>query len=298
MYTVELDQVCKSFGTVRAVDGLSFQVRRGEIFGLLGPNGAGKTTTLRLVLDIFKPDSGRIAVLGGPMDEARKNRIGYLPEERGLYQDQSLEAVLLYLAALKDVPGDVARQRLAHYLDLFDLSAFRNNKIKDLSKGMQQKAQIVATLLHEPELILIDEPFTGLDPVNTQLVKSMFWDLHRQGVTIIMSTHALHQVEELCERIVLINAGRAALYGELAEIRRRYSGQTVLIQTPQEELPPLPSVVRVTRHNAAWQLDLVEQAAPEQALAELLERHVPLEKFEIAVPNLEDIFVQVVKEQA
>ena len=172
MTAVEVSHVSKSFGPVKAVDDVSFTVEEGEIFGLLGPNGAGKTTTIRLMLEIFKPETGQVSILGGPIDEAKKDRIGYMPEERGLYQDIALERVLVYLATLKDVPSDEARRRVNQYLDQFDLAAYKNKKVKDLSKGMQQKAQIIATLIHKPELVIIDEPFSGLDPVNTQMVKT------------------------------------------------------------------------------------------------------------------------------
>ncbi len=165
MYAVQVSDVAKSFGPTRAVDGVSFTVERGEIFGLLGPNGAGKTTTIRLMLDIFKPDRGTAHILGGPMDEAKKERIGYMPEERGLYQDAPLARCLVYLGTLKGLPPAVARQRVAAYLERFDLAAHQDKKIKELSKGMQQKAQIINTILHAPELVIIDEPFTSLDPV-------------------------------------------------------------------------------------------------------------------------------------
>jgi ABC-2 type transport system ATP-binding protein len=171
MHTVEISHVAKSFGSTHAVVDVSFDVRRGEIFGLLGPNGAGKTTTIRMMLDIFRPDRGSISILGGPMDEEKKDRIGYMPEERGLYQELPLERCLLYLASLKGLSAADTRERLAGYLERFDLAAHKGKKVKELSKGMQQKAQIINTLLHRPELVVIDEPFTALDPVNTQLVK-------------------------------------------------------------------------------------------------------------------------------
>ena len=203
MSIVELSHVTKSFGALKAVDDVSLAVEPGEFFGLLGPNGAGKTTTIRIMLDIFKPDSGSVSILGGPMTEDKKNRIGYMPEERGLYQDIPLERGLVYLASLKGLSSADIRARLGGYLERFDLAILARKKVKELSKGMQQKAQIIATLIHQPELLIIDEPFSGLDPVNTQMVKDLLRDLHRQGATIIMSTHQMHQVEELCDRILL-----------------------------------------------------------------------------------------------
>ncbi|MGD9405561.1 MAG: ATP-binding cassette domain-containing protein, partial [Anaerolineae bacterium] len=165
MHTVQIAHVAKSFGSTQAVVDVSFDVERGEIFGLLGPNGAGKTTTIRMMLDIFKPDRGTVSILGGPMDEGKKDRIGYMPEERGLYQDLPLERCLLYLASLKGQPPAAAQERLTGYLERFDLAAHKDKKVKELSKGMQQKAQIINTILHQPELVIIDEPFTALDPI-------------------------------------------------------------------------------------------------------------------------------------
>ena len=174
MSVIEVNQIRKSFGSMKAVDDVSFQVERGEIFGLLGPNGAGKTTSIRIMLDIYKPDAGTVSILDSRVNEAIKKRIGYLPEERGLYQDITLETCLLYLASLKGVSRPEAKERLQQYLERFDLEAYRKQKIKTLSKGMQQKAQLIATLIHQPDVIIIDEPFTALDPVNTQMVKDIF----------------------------------------------------------------------------------------------------------------------------
>jgi ABC-2 type transport system ATP-binding protein len=211
MPSVEVKNISKTFGSTLAVEDVSFEVQRGEIFGLLGPNGAGKTTTIRVMLDIFKPDGGSVSILDGPMNEEKKSRIGYMPEERGLYQDVPLEYCLLYLASLKGVPDKVAKERLGDYLQRFDLADSRNKKVKELSKGMQQKAQIINTILHQPELIIIDEPFTSLDPLNVQLVKDIMGELRQAGVTILMSTHQMHQVEELCDRILLIDKGHNVL---------------------------------------------------------------------------------------
>ena len=294
MPTVEVSHIRKSFGSIQAVDDVSFDVEKGELFGLLGPNGAGKTTTIRLILDIFKPESGQVSLLGGPMEEAKKDRIGYMPEERGLYQDIQLERVLVYLATLKGVPATEARRRVGEYLERFDLAAFQYKKVKDLSKGMQQKAQIVATLIHQPELIIIDEPFAALDPVNTQMVKDLLLEQHRNGATIIMSTHQMHQVEELCDRILLINHGRVVLYGDLDEIRRSYTGHAVMVR-PVGALPELAGVEKVEEHNNSLRLSLKQGSTPQSVLRELVEKDIPLEQFEIAVPTLDEIFIQVVQ---
>jgi ABC-2 type transport system ATP-binding protein len=297
MQTIEVSHIAKRFGNTQAVANVSFAVERGEIFGLLGPNGAGKTTTIRIMLDIFRPDRGTVSILDGPMTEEKKDRIGYMPEERGLYQDIPLERCLLYLASLKNVPAAEARRRLEEYLERFDLAAHKAKKVKELSKGMQQKAQIINTILHDPELVIIDEPFTALDPVNTQLVKDLMRELRQQGTTILMSTHQMHQVEELCDRILLIDDGRDVLYGGLDEIRRRFSGHAVLVRTT-EELPTLPGVEQVSMHNSAIKLTLAGDVTPQDVLQALVARGVVLEKFEIAVPTLDEIFIRVVEGNA
>ena len=296
MHTVEISHVAKSFGSTRAVVDVSFDVERGEIFGLLGPNGAGKTTTIRMMLDIFRPDRGSISILGGPMDEEKKDRIGYMPEERGLYQELPLERCLLYLASLKGLSPADARERLSGYLERFDLTAHKGKKVKELSKGMQQKAQIINTLLHRPELVVIDEPFTALDPINTQLVKEVMDELRQQGTTILMSTHQMHQVEELCDRILLIDDGRDMLYGRLDEIRRRYSGHAVLVATAGD-LPSLTGVEEITSRNGAHKLTLADDTVPQDVLGALVAQGVVIERFEIAVPTLDEIFIRVVADQ-
>ena len=306
MNPVEIEHVAKSFGAVKAVEDVSFEVQAGEIFGLLGPNGAGKTTTIRMALDIFKPDQGTVAILGGPMSDAKKNRIGYLPEERGLYQDAPLESCLLYFAALKGLKKAQVMPRLNEYLERFDLSNHRKKKVKELSKGMQQKAQVISTVLHHPELLIIDEPFSGLDPVNTELVRALMAELRAGGATIILCTHQMHQVEELCDRLVLIDQGRNVLYGKLSEIRRQYATGEVLVSLGAGPLGttgplgtggPLPELAGV-RHsepeNGSYRLSLNAGVTPNDLLAELLRRQIVVEKFEIAMPSLHEIFVQLV----
>ena len=297
MTAIEVAHVAKSFGQTQAVVDVSFEVGQGEMFGLLGPNGAGKTTTIRMILDIFKPDHGSVAILGGPMDEAKKARVGYMPEERGLYQDAPLEQSLIYLARLKGLAEREARERLGPQLERFDLAAHRKKKIKDLSKGMQQKAQIIATILHRPELLIIDEPFTALDPLNVRLVKDLLRELNGQGVTVIMSAHQMNQVEELCDRILLIDRGRDVLYGSLADIRRKFSGHAVLVRA-EGDLSGLPGVLEVRAHNNAMRLTLAETTTPQDVMRALVERGIPVEKFEVAVPSLDEIFIKVVREGA
>jgi ABC-2 type transport system ATP-binding protein len=297
MPTVEISHLTKTFGALKAVDDVTFSIEKGELFGLLGPNGAGKTTTLRVMLDIFKPDSGSSAVLGGPMTEAKKDRIGYMPEERGLYQDIPLERCLLYLGALKGLAPAEVRARAADYLERFELAAHKQKKVKELSKGMQQKAQIIATLLHSPELLIVDEPFSGLDPVNTQMVKDLLREQRQQGVTIILCSHQMNLVEELCDRIVLIDHGRAVLYGALDEIRRRFSGHAVMVRT-SGTIPDLKGVERLEPLNGSVKLHLDPKTTPQDVLKSLVARDVALEQFEIAVPTLDEIFIRVVQGEA
>ncbi len=229
------------------------------------------------------------------MTEEKKNRIGYMPEERGLYQDLPLERVLIYLAALKGLSKTDIRSRLKDYLDRFDLAQHRHKKVKDLSKGMQQKAQIIATIIHEPELIIIDEPFSGLDPVNTQMVKDLLRDLHKQGKTVIMSTHQMHQVEELCQRILLVNHGKVMLYGQLAEIRRQFSGHALMVRAATD-LPEIPGVLSIEPVNGSVRLNLKAETDPQSVLHELVRLNVRLEQFEVALPTLDEIFIRVVQD--
>ena len=295
MLPVKVSQIAKSFGDTHAVVDVSFDVKSGEMFGLLGPNGAGKTTAIRILLDIFQPDRGQASIFGGPMSEEKKDRIGYMPEERGLYQDIPLERCLLYLASLKGIPDQKARENLDLYLERFDLAEHKGKKVKELSKGMQQKAQIINTLLHQPELIIIDEPFTALDPINLQLVKDVLVELRDQGVTIIMSTHQMQQVEELCDRILLIDDGKNLLYGNLNEIRRQYSGHAVIVRAGSE-LPDLAGVKEISPHNGDLKLTLMDNTSPGDILRTLSSSEVSLEKFEIAVPTLNEIFIRAVEE--
>jgi ABC-2 type transport system ATP-binding protein len=293
--SVRIVGVSKSFGAVQAVADVSFEVYPGEVFGLLGPNGAGKTTTIRVMLDIYKPDRGSVAVFGGAMNESKKDRIGYLPEERGLYRDLKLEPTLVYLATLKGLSEREARRRLADWLERLDLTEHRHKKVMDLSKGMQQKAQIIATFIHEPELVVIDEPFSGLDPVNTRLVKDIIEDQRRAGRTIIMSTHQMYQVEALCNRIVLIDRGRSVLYGEVSRIKQDFAANAVVV-SGQGSFEGLPGVIEARRENGFWHMALAPGANPQSVLRALSTREgVRIDRFEVAEPSLDDIFVTVVQ---
>ena len=297
MPSIEVEHVTKNFGAMRAVNDVSFTVEPGEIFGLLGPNGAGKTTTIRIILDIFKPDTGFVSVLGGPMSEGKKDRIGYMPEERGLYQDITLESCLVYLATLKGLSSREAKKRIDQYLVRFDLLVHRRKKLKELSKGMQQKAQLIATLVHRPDLIIIDEPFNALDPVNTQMVKELLQEERQKGSAIIMCTHQMNQVEELCDRLVLINQGQAVLYGRLNEIRRSFAARELLVRSVGNLPGSIPGVERIESHNSSFHLKLFPDSSPQSVLKYLVEQNVGVEQFEIAMPSLDEIFIQVVKGQ-
>jgi ABC-2 type transport system ATP-binding protein len=296
MPAVDLSHISKSFGTVKAVDDVSFSVEKGEIFGLLGPNGAGKTTSLRVLLDIFKPESGSVSILDGPMNESKKDRIGYMPEERGLYQDIPLDRCLAYLGSLKGLSPSEVKRRSAGYLERFDLVAYKTKKVKELSKGMQQKAQVIATLLHQPELLIVDEPFGGLDPVNTQMVRDLLLEQHNHGVTIILCSHQMHQVEELCDRIVLIDHGRVMLYGALHDIRHQFSGHAVTIRT-SDKIPALQGVERIETLNGTIKLHLAPGTAPQEILKTLVAKNINLEQFEMSMPTLDEIFIRVVQGQ-
>jgi ABC-2 type transport system ATP-binding protein len=297
MSIINVENVSKRFGDVIAVDNLSFDVNPGEIFGLLGPNGAGKTTSIRMILDIFEPDSGEIEVLGGRMNEEKKNRIGYLPEERGLYQEIPLERCLTFLATLKGMDEHKASTQLKEYMEHFDLYQYRNSKVKELSKGMQQKAQLITTLVHDPEVVIIDEPFTSLDPVNTEMVKDMLEQKRDEGKAIIMSTHQMNQVEELCDRILLIDHGHRVLYGTLQEIQQGFSSRDIMV-TPLNQLPEsIEGVREIIRMNGRFRLILDENAKPNLILKNLINSGVEIMEFEIAVPPLNEIFIKVVKDR-
>jgi len=298
MSIVSLSNITKRFGDILAVDQLSFDVQPGEIFGLLGPNGAGKTTCIRMILDIFEPDSGTISVFDSAMTDEKKNRIGYLPEERGLYQDIPLERCLTFLAALKGMPEKSIGPKLTDYLEQFDLSQVRDKKVKELSKGMQQKAQLISTLVHDPDLIIIDEPFTSLDPVNTEMVKDILEQKRDEGKAVIMSTHQMSQVEELCDRILIIDHGHRVLYGTLQEIQSEFASRDILV-TPLTPLPEtIDGVVSIHEQNGHFYLSLEEHAEPNQVLKNLINLGTEISAFEIAVPPLNEIFIQVVKKRA
>lgn len=295
MKAVIVNNLSKRFGDVLAVHDVSFEVMPGDIFGLLGPNGAGKTTTIRMMLDIFKPDSGSVKILGGEMDLETKRRIGYMPEERGLYKDLKLEPTLVYLATLKGLDEKSARDRLYRWLERLDLYDHRNKKVQELSRGMQQKAQLITTLLHEPDLIVVDEPFSGLDPVNTRLVKQILEEQREKGRAIIMSTHQMYQVEALCNRIVLIDEGQSVLYGPVDDIKRNFAGNAVIVDG-YGDFSDIPGVLETHRQNGRIHMSLEIGTDPQSVFRALASRQdIKIERFELAEPSLEDIFINVVQ---
>src|SRR5262245_12558502 len=250
MPQLAIEDVVKSYEAKVAVDRVSFAVEGGEVFGLLGPNGAGKSTLIRMTMDILRPDSGRILVNGRPSTEADHDRVGYLPEERGLYRKHKVIDVLDYFGRLKGMGNDV-RAKAQAALDRVGLGEWAKKRVDALSKGMQQKVQIVGTLLHDPEVVILDEPFTGLDPVNARMVKAIILDLKREGRLVVLSTHQMDQVEELCDRIVMIDRGRRVLYGTVREIKKRYAVElrnatgrgNVVVVDGEGEFAGLPGVL-------------------------------------------------------
>ncbi len=293
---VEVSEVSKSFNSTKAVDNVSFSIGQGEIFGMVGPNGAGKTTTIRMLMDIIKPDSGEITILGESLNEGTKNRIGYLPEERGLYRKITISESLAYLAALKGMEASLAKNRARGLLEHVNMLQHRDKKIEELSRGMGQLIQFIVTILHDPALIVLDEPFSGMDPVNKELIKEMIRELKNQGKTITLSTHLMSDVEELCDRILMINKGRAVLYGNLADIKSRYRNNSIFLECDQ--LPErIQGVVGSKDHGRYMELFLDGNTPPQEILNTLVGSGVIVERFEVSTPSLNEIFIQVVKEE-
>jgi len=293
MLAIETHGLVKRFNGLTAVDHLDLAVQKGEIFGFLGPNGAGKTTTIRMLMDIIRPDSGSIAILGRPLEPQALDRIGYLPEERGLYRKLKTAECLTYLAVLKGMPRRAAMERARALLEKVGLDDFADKKVETLSRGMQQKAQFVATLVHDPELLILDEPFQGLDPLNTELLTEMVLELHQQGKTIIFSTHQMNQVEALCDRILLIDKGQAVLYGRLQEIKEQYAPNAVRLRGA-ELAADLPGVRRVEQEASYAVAFLEDGVTPASFLRQLVESGADITHFEVVTPPLEDIFIEVV----
>ncbi len=292
---VVLERVTKRYDALTAVADLSLRIRQGALFGLLGPNGAGKTTTLRMLMRILIPDEGSIQVLGEPLSAETQDRIGYLPEERGLYPRMQVRKLLVFLGALKGLPEGEANRRARDWLERLELGAWSEKKVIDLSKGMQQKVQFIAAVIHRPPLLILDEPFTGLDPINAVVVKDIMLELRQQGSTIILSTHRMEQVEMMCDSICLINQGRNILDGELQAIKKSLGKNTVRIECSGdgEFLRQMPALVQCVNHfGAVIEAKLTPGADPQEILKTAVERGVRITRFELMEPPLNDIFIE------
>ena len=296
MDAVALEGVTKRFDTLTAVNNLSLGIREGAVFGLLGPNGAGKTTSLRMIMRVLIPDEGSIQVLGEPVSESTQDRIGYLPEERGLYTKMKVLEHLRFLGALKGLSETEATKRAQSWLERLELAGWADKKVQDLSKGMQQKVQFIATVIHKPPLLILDEPFTGLDPVNATLIKDIMLELREQGSTIILSTHRMEQVEMMCDAICLINKGCNVLNGDLRAIKQSYGKNTLRIECSGDSdfLEGTGLVEEVNHFGAVVEARLRPGADPQEILRAALQRSVRISRFELVEPPLNDIFIEKV----
>jgi ABC-2 type transport system ATP-binding protein len=294
---LELRNLSKRYGDYLAVDELSLEVPRGAVYGLLGPNGAGKTTTIRMIMRIIAPDAGEVLLDGRPVDDDRRRLIGYLPEERGLYRKMKVLEHLVYLGTIRGVSPGESRKRASGWLERLELADWATHKVEDLSKGMQQKMQLIGTLLHRPRLLILDEPFSGLDPLNTRTLKDLLLAMAADGVTVVLSTHVLPQVDEMCTHICLINRARAILSGTLEEIRAEYGGNVWRVHTElgAEAVGELPGVASVKRFGDELLVELDAGAGPRELLRELSQRG-DLDSFTRFVPDLENIFIRAVEE--
>jgi len=298
--TLVLEHVTKRFGDFTAVDDLSLQVRPGRVFGLIGPNGAGKTTTIRMIVNITVPDSGRVELFGQQMETRLQDRIGYLPEERGLYRKMKVGEQLRFFAELKDVRGKTADERIDQWLKRLQLSDWKNKRAKDLSKGMQQKVQFITAIIHDPDLLILDEPFSGLDPVNVELMKQTILENKAEGKTIILSTHQMEIAEKLCDDVCMINHATKVLDGGLREIRRSFSRNAVALQIDGGDglLQDKSIIANVRQHGEDTEVLLAPGVDAQMLLKRLVESGAVVNKFELAEPSLHDIFIEKAREAA
>ncbi len=293
---VEVRHLVKRYGNFTAVDGVSFEVAAGQVFALLGPNGAGKTSTIRVLMGILYPDGGEVRLLGMPPQEARE-QVGYLPEARGLYREARLLELLVYLGALKGLRTAEARRRALAWLERFGLSEWAERKVHELSHGMQQKAQLVAALMHDPPVLVLDEPFQGLDPVNIQLVKRLVADLRAEGKGVLLSSHQLVHVEALADEVALINRGRIVAQGPLEALRRQYArGDIAVGLAERAPLPPQLPVQKAEARHGLWYLLPEADVTPQEVLRALVDAGAPVERFEVVYPSLEEVFLRAVEE--
>lgn len=292
---IELQHVTKSFGDLVAVNDVSFTARKGGVFGLLGPNGAGKSTTIRMIMNILLPDRGSILFDGRPLAEADKERIGYLPEERGLYKKVTVNDMLTYLGELKGRNRSEIEPRIDEWLERFELGEWKHKKIDELSKGMSQKVQFIGSIVHDPELLFFDEPFSGLDPVSSDLLRDTILELGKSGKTILFSTHILDHAERICNDIFIINKGREVISGSMEDVKDRHGTRSVIVEfdgddSVMDKLPMVKSIIRYPR----WiEAELVEGADPDELLTALVGT-VSVRHFEVVAPSLHKIFVDLV----
>jgi len=293
---LSLDNISKAYDGKIAVEGFSLSVPKGSIYGILGPNGAGKTTTIRMIMDIIAPDSGSISIDGKKVDGNFKNRVGYLPEERGLYKKMTLVEVITYLGQIKDYPKRKIEQSIDGWLEKMSLSEYKLRKVEELSKGMQQKLQFITTLMHEPDLIILDELFSGLDPLNIELIKGILLDQKRRGTTILFSTHVMEQAEKLCDYICLINKGKKVLDGRLSDIKSRFGKNAIQVELDGDSASArdIPGVEAVTEFNNYVELKLAPHADTRIILKQLSDK-VNIRRFELVEPSLYDIFIEVAR---
>ncbi len=295
MHTIQLNRVRKTYDSFVAVDDLTFSIDQGGVFGLLGPNGAGKTSTIRMMIGITAPDSGQITMFERPFERKSLQRVGYLPEERGLYKKMKVLDQLIFLGELHGMSAGSARQKAIDWCERLEITEKLQNKVEELSKGMQQKIQFIAALIHDPEFVIMDEPFFGLDPVNATVLKDVLLDLKKNGRTILFSTHRMDQVEKLCDSICLINHGRSVLQGPLKQVKAQYGKRNVQIEYEGDggflEQPAL--VGSYNNYGNYVEVRLAPGADPQQLLRAAAERS-RISKFELVEPSLEEIFIEVV----
>jgi ABC-2 type transport system ATP-binding protein len=295
MNTIELNKVRKTYDHFVAVDDLSFNIVQGAVFGLLGPNGAGKTSTIRMMIGITAPDSGSINVFGQSFNRKALHSIGYLPEERGLYKKMKVLDQLIFLGELHGLSAAAAREKSLSWCERLEISGWLQKKVEELSKGMQQKIQFAATLLHDPDFIIMDEPFGGLDPVNSALLKDVLLDLKKQGKTILFSTHRMDQVEKLCDSICLINRGKAVLQGQLKDIKAEYGKSNVQIEYDGDgAFLKQNNLVKAYNNYGNYVEVRLAPGADSQQLLRMVAEHSHVNKFEVMEPSLEEIFIEVV----
>jgi ABC-2 type transport system ATP-binding protein len=292
MDAITLENVTKSYDSVTAVSGVNLRVRQGAILGLLGPNGAGKTTTIRMIMNILVPDEGSIKVLDQPVSDSTRDLIGYLPEERGLYPRMKVLDIIVFLAALHGLTEEEAARRAKEWLERLGLSAWSGKKLLDLSKGMQQKVQFITAVIHKPPLVILDEPFSGLDPVNAATVEEIMLEMRAKGSTIVLSTHRMEQVERMCDSICLIDKGRNVLDGEIRAIKQSYGKNTLHIEfTGNDNFLSNPAIINITRLGNGVEAKLKPGADPQEILKAAVLANVSITRFELLEPSLNEIFI-------